>query len=59
MAQIIDLHTRRTEEARPPENTRTVYPEAVDLYFNVPPRIGNRSDALELLDDLIRADYVQ
>jgi hypothetical protein len=29
----------------------------MDIEFTEPPRIENRSDALELLDDLIRADY--
>ncbi|MDR1252926.1 MAG: hypothetical protein LBK62_12320 [Treponema sp.] len=41
------------------ENRRKIYPEGASLYFSVPPRIGNRSDALELLDDLIKADYVE
>jgi hypothetical protein len=33
--------------------------ETVHVKFDEPPRIGNRSDALELLDILIKADSVE
>ena len=35
-------------------------PEKISgVRFEEPPRIGNRSDALELLDILIKADFVE
>jgi hypothetical protein len=57
MNQSIDLETRRAAET-PQGYRRKEYPEALELYFTEPPRIANRTDALALLDDLIRADSV-
>jgi hypothetical protein len=57
MNQTIDLKTRR-----PPvkTNRRTDYDDGgVSLYFEEEPRIGNRSDALSLLDDIAAASYIQ
>jgi hypothetical protein len=38
---------------------RIVYPDSVSLFFDAAPRIANRSDALELLDTLITADFIE
>jgi hypothetical protein len=59
MTQITDFATRQPLEEPKPCNRRKEYPEALELYFAEPPRIANRSDALSLLDDLLRADYVE
>jgi hypothetical protein len=62
MTNPISFETRQALEAPSPgfENRREDYPDgSYELFFYTPPYIGNRSDALALLDGLTGAAHVK
>jgi hypothetical protein len=59
MSKTIDFETRCPRAEKPRPHRIDCANGSVELYFDEPPRIGNRSDALALLDELLEADYVQ
>jgi hypothetical protein len=62
MINPVNFETRQALEVRsgPLENRREDYPGGgYELFFYEPPRIGSRSDAIALLDELTGAEGVK
>jgi hypothetical protein len=58
---VLQLFENDREEGRRKHPGRNRYRQDIrdEIIFSEPPYIGNRSDAITLLDQLIRTDYVR